>query len=658
MALINGTAGAETLAGTAANDTVIGKAGNDTASMGAGNDLFVWNPGDGNDVVEGQAGFDTLRFNGSADSELISITAAAGGRISLTRDVNSVAMDLNDVERINVGTAGGSDLVFVNDLTGTDGKLVVIDLAGVPGGATGDGNSDTVFVAGSGGNNSINVGLAGKAVSVTGLPAQVLLARAEAADFLAVTGEGGDDKINASKLAPGVIQFFAFAGNGNDTVTGSAGADNLSGESGNDSLLGNSGTDTLGGDEGNDTLIGGKGDDQNFGDAGDDVFIYNSGHGTDLVEGGDGTDLLNINGGAGAEIFTATANGTRVRFDRLSPAPFAIDIGTTESLVLKAGAGNDKFFATGNLAALIAITVDGGAGNDTLLGGNGIDSLLGGEGNDSIDGNQGNDSAFLGKGNDAFQWDPGDGSDKVEGQGGFDKLIFNGSAGAEIFTLSADGSRARLTRDLGNIVMDLDDVERIEINAFGGADKVAVFDMTGTDVKQVAVNLAVLGAGDGATDLVIVNGTNNSNSINVGLVGKNIAVTGLAAVTTIAGAEASDGLTVNGLGGDDKIGASKLSAGLITLTLDAGSGNDTVAGSLGADVLLGGDGNDLVVGDDGNDVAFLGAANDLFVWNNGDGSDVVEGQGDIDTLRFTGSGVAEIISISANGGRALLISRR
>ena len=343
-----------------------------------------------------------------------------------------------------------------------------------------------------------------------------------------------------------------------------------------------------------------------------------------------------------------------MRFDRLSPAPFAIDIGTTESLVLKAGAGNDKFSATGNLAALIAISVDGGAGNDTLLGGNGVDTLFGGENNDFIDGNQGNDVAFLGNGNDAFQWDPGDGSDIVEGQGGFDKLIFNGSAGAEIFALSPNGSRALLTRNLGNIVMDLDDVERIEINAFGGADSVTVNDMAGTDVKQVAVNLASLGAGDGAVDVVIVNGTNSNNSINVGLVGKNIAVTGLAAVTTIAGAEASDGLTVNGLAGDDKIGASKLAAELVTLTLDAGSGNDTVAGSLGADVLFGGDGNDLVAGDDGNDFALLGAGNDLFVWNNGDGSDVVEGQGDIDTLRFTGTGVAEIISISANGGRALL----
>ena len=32
----------------------------------------------------------------------------------------------------------------------------------------------------------------------------------------------------------------------------------------------------------------------------------------------------------GAEVFAITANGQRVRFDRLDPAPFAIDIGTSE----------------------------------------------------------------------------------------------------------------------------------------------------------------------------------------------------------------------------------------------------------------------------------------------------------------------------------------
>ena len=111
------------------------------------------------------------------------------------------------------------------------------------------------------------------------------------------------------------------------------------------------------------------------------------------------------------------------------------------------------------LAALMQLTLDGGDGNDTLNGGNGADTLIGGDGNDTIDGNGGNDTAFLGNGDDTFIWDPGDGSDIVEGQAGRDTLRFNGSAGSEIFAASSNGGRLLFTRNVGNIVMDTDDVE-------------------------------------------------------------------------------------------------------------------------------------------------------------------------------------------------------
>jgi hypothetical protein len=48
------------------------------------------------------------------------------------------------------------------------------------------------------------------------------------------------------------------------------------------------------------------------------------------------------------------------------------------------------------------------------------------------------------------------------------------------------------------------DVERVDFNALGGADVVTVNDLSGTDVKSVNVDD---GAGDGAADRVIVNGT-------------------------------------------------------------------------------------------------------------------------------------------------------
>ena len=112
--------------------------------------------------------------------------------------------------------------------------------------------------------------------------------------------------------------------------------------------------------------------------------------------GGAGDDIALVNGGNGAETFTITANGTRVRFDGVSPAPFSLDIGTTESLVLHAGAGNDTITASNGLSSLIGLTLDGGDGNDTITGGDGADQLIGGTGNDLVAGGRGNDTASLG----------------------------------------------------------------------------------------------------------------------------------------------------------------------------------------------------------------------------------------------------------------------
>src|SRR5215470_15391315 len=264
-------------------------------------------------------------------------------------------------------------------------------------------------------------------------------------------------------------------------------------------------TNLLGGD-GNDTLTGGDGDDQVFGESGDDRMIWNPGDDTDLFEGGDGIDTAEVNGGNGAEVFQITANGTRVRFDRLDPAPFSIDIGTTEKLVLNANGGDDFVSAGGGLAALIALTIDGGTGNDTILGGNGADTLIGGDGDDFVDGNQGDDVASLGAGNDTFQWDPGDGSDVVEGGDGTDTLLFNGANIGEKIDISANGSRVRLFRDVGNVTMDLGGIEHIQLNMLGGPDTVTVNDLSGTDTSQVNIDLSAptgSGTGDGAADTVI-----------------------------------------------------------------------------------------------------------------------------------------------------------
>src|SRR5262249_37836678 len=156
-------------------------------------------------------------------------------------------------------------------------------------------------------------------------------------------GLAGNDLLQLNEANGALPAAVLQGGTGNDTLIGGSGADPLFGQSGNDNLQGRAGNDLLFGGDNDDLLTGGDGDDQVFGEGGNDRLVWNPGDDTDLNEGGDGSDVVEVNGGNGAEVFTVTANGNRVRFDRLDPGPFSIDIGTSENLVLNANGGNDHF---------------------------------------------------------------------------------------------------------------------------------------------------------------------------------------------------------------------------------------------------------------------------------------------------------------------------
>ncbi len=242
----------------------------------------------------------------------------------------------------------------------------------------------------------------------------------------------------------------------------------LDGGDGNDTIIGSRGADMLIGGAGDDVITGGAGNDVAFMGDGNDTFIWNPGDGSDTVEGQGGTDTLVFNGSDANETITVVANGTRVLLTR-DVGGVTMDINGVENIVIHASGGDDVIVAGNGLASLTSLTIDGGAGNDTITGGDGNDMLIGGDGNDTITGGRGNDVAQLGAGDDTFVWNPGDGSDTVEGQDGFDTLVFNGSNVGEHMDISANGGRVRLFRDVGNVTMDLNSVERIQLNALGGA---------------------------------------------------------------------------------------------------------------------------------------------------------------------------------------------
>ena len=722
MAVINGTAASETLSGTAAADTITGAGGNDTALMGGGNDVFIWNPNDGNDTIDGGAGKDTIRFTGANVPESFDINAIVGGGVRIARLVDNV-VDLDAVERIELQALGGADTIEIDDFTFTDLKQVAIDLSnGTPG--VGDGAVDEVAAEASNGNNTITISQVGGLISATGLPIQITLAAAEVDnDYFEIRGLAGNDKISAATL-PKALILTLDGGAGNDSITGSAG------------------NDSLDGGDGNDTVTGGRGNDfVNLAD-GNDLFVANAGDGDDDVGGGDGIDTLRFIGNGADETFTISYNGgpaflthdkkdtialddvERIEFRPLGGEDIVnissladtdvtavvVDLASTsggaaadkkhDEVWVDADGAGVKIASIGaqvvvsGIPAQVSIAhadktdilnIFGGSDNDTidasklaagkmalqLFGSFGIDHFIGSAGTDFVDGGDGNDLAFLGAGNDFFEWNPDDDNDTIEGQAGTDTVHVNGEdgIGADVFALAANGGRAVLTNNLGNVTLDLNDVERIEIQALGGADTVTVNNLSGTDIKLVAVDL---GGGDLALDTVTVNGANGNDKVNVSFPGA-VLFTGLPYQVGISGAETDkDIITFNAMGGNDSIDGSKLPAGVVPVVLDGGTGNDVIkggagddvvfggddndklSGAAGADDLIGGNGNDVIDGgagedelfgnngDDtatggtGNDIAVLGAGNDLFIWNNGEGDDVIDGGTDLDSLRLVG----------------------
>jgi len=221
--------------------------------MGAGDDTFVWNPGDDNDTLEGQDGFDRMVFNGSNAAEQITISPN-GGRVIFFRDVANVLMDLNDVEGIDFNALGGADTVVVNDLSGTDVVEINLNLSGF--GGTGDTASDSVVVMGTSDDDVAVVVGDASGTSVLGLAAQVNITGAESSlDRLTVNALAGDDVVEASGLTAAAIGLSANGGDGADVLIGGEGSDNLAGGTGDDVLIGGLGADVLDGGDGDNVVI-------------------------------------------------------------------------------------------------------------------------------------------------------------------------------------------------------------------------------------------------------------------------------------------------------------------------------------------------------------------------------------------------------------------
>src|SRR5688572_10124476 len=214
--------------------------------------------------------------------------------------------------------------------------------------------------------------------------------------------------------ADGTFTVIVNGGEGNDSITVLAKAtelasSGLNGDGGDDVLSGPDGNDTLTGGEGNDRLVAGKGNDVMNGGAGNDTLVWNQGDGSDRVNGDAGNDASEVNGAPTlGDVFTLEpVIGGTVRLRRTNLGQFTFDA-ATERFEVNGLGGNDSLSATAGVGALTLLTVDGGAGVDTLAGTDGADLILGGEGNDVLDGGGGDDRIVGDRGTDTMNGGIGD----------------------------------------------------------------------------------------------------------------------------------------------------------------------------------------------------------------------------------------------------------
>jgi Ca2+-binding RTX toxin-like protein len=344
--LLTGGSDNDHLLGDGGNDRIVGFKGNDDLEGGDGNDVLVWNNGDNNDVMDGDAGADEVEINGAPTTGDIFTAAPNAGRVLFTR-TNLVPFTVDfSAERLTVNGLGGDDtfngaaglapltLLALNggtgddSLSGGDGPDLISGGDGndkLDGDAGDDrlvgdrgtdtlsgGDGDDALVWNNGDGSDVMNGDAGAdAVEINGAPTagdiftaapnagRVLFTRTNlvpftvdfAAEALAVNGGGGDDQLTVSPGLQGLL-VTADGGSGNDLLSGADEADSFVGGAGNDTLTGGGGSDLLDGQDG------------------DDRLLARDGHG-DLVRGGTGadsaqTDALTVDAVDGVETIDAT----------------------------------------------------------------------------------------------------------------------------------------------------------------------------------------------------------------------------------------------------------------------------------------------------------------------------------------------------------------
>ena len=397
----------------------------------------------------------------------------------------------------------------------------------------------------------------------------------------------------------------------------------ITGDDMDNSLSGTGSSEVIRGLAGNDIITDSYGSDTIDGGAGDDVII-DQGSDTNVLRGGDGNDTIT---------FSYYANNT-------------IDGGTGDDLIM----ADNVYYS--NYSFINTFT--GGTGNDRIQAAGGTDTYLFNRG-DGADVINDSGSGYGGAGDDTLVFGEGIAASDLSGYRSGNHLVLR------VSDPTNPAANDQIT------IENWDDAyQRIEIVEFAdgtmwGAQDLNNLVMVGTEAADTITLWS---------DATFVDGRGGNDIINSGYVD-----------TMIYGGDGNDIITdsygsdtIDGGAGDDVI----IDQGSDTNVLRGGDGNDTITFSYYANNTIdGGTGDDLIMADNvyysnysfintftggtGNDRIQAAGGTDTYLFNRGDGADVINdsgsgygGAGD-DTLVF-GEGIAQLDIMLARDGDNLLIS--
>ncbi|MDL2321917.1 hypothetical protein LJC47_06180, partial [Desulfosarcina sp. OttesenSCG-928-B08] len=352
------------------------------------------------------------------------------------------------------------------------------------------------------------------------------------------------------------------------TLTGTDGDDVIIGGSGHDVLRGLGGNDEINGGAGDDLLDGGAGNDLLQGGTGNDIYVFGRGSGRDEIfdsssSTGSGGDMLLFNPEVSLSDLRFRAEGDDLIIGLAEPgvafADLADQVRIRDWFLAGPRIETLSFADTTTLLPEDIIPLIGTPENDTFTGLDGSNRFVDTLGDDTFHGQTGNDT---------YEFISGGGQDTVSDQGGTDTIVLGPGVKPEAVSASWLQGTDDILLSFGEDSITLENWYRSE----NRIEEIRFADGTVWTPADVITRMST------AEDDVYKGFDDQNNIIHSG-----------------------DGHDI----------------------INGGTGNDQIDGGAGEDALYGGDGDDVIIGGTGNDRLWGGAGNDTYIFNRGDGQDLL-----------------------------------